>query len=82
MGKTVESYRMALESEISRWSDFAKALRRRKRIVGDDFQKSPPENYASRLQRLRYLGNNQGLFCLPLVSQSFYANRHSFGLTN
>ncbi len=27
MGKTVESYRMALEEEIRRWSGFAKALR-------------------------------------------------------
>jgi hypothetical protein len=27
MGKTVESYRMAMEDEISRWSGFAKALR-------------------------------------------------------
>jgi hypothetical protein len=27
MGKTVESYRMALEDEISRWNGFAKALR-------------------------------------------------------
>jgi hypothetical protein len=27
MGKTVESYRMALEDEISRWSGFEKALR-------------------------------------------------------
>jgi hypothetical protein len=27
MGKTVESYRMALEDEISRWSRFEKALR-------------------------------------------------------
>jgi hypothetical protein len=27
MGKTIESYRMALEDEISRWSGFAKALR-------------------------------------------------------
>jgi hypothetical protein len=26
MGKTVESYRMALESEINRWSGFARAL--------------------------------------------------------
>ena len=25
MGKTVESYRMALESEINRWSGFARA---------------------------------------------------------
>lgn len=27
MGKTVESYRMALEDEIYRWSGFEKALR-------------------------------------------------------
>ena len=27
MGKTVESYRMALEDEISRWGGFEKALR-------------------------------------------------------
>jgi hypothetical protein len=27
MGKTVESYRMALEEEISRWKSFEKALR-------------------------------------------------------
>lgn len=27
MGKTVESYRMALEDEIHRWSGFEKALR-------------------------------------------------------
>ncbi len=27
MGRTVESYRMALEEEIRRWSGFAKALR-------------------------------------------------------
>lgn len=27
MGKTVESYRMALEDEISRWRGFEKALR-------------------------------------------------------
>ena len=27
MGKTVESYRMALEEEIGRWRGFAKALR-------------------------------------------------------
>ena len=27
MGKTIESYRMALEDEIRRWNGFAKALR-------------------------------------------------------
>jgi hypothetical protein len=28
MGKTVETYRLALEDEIRRWNGFAKALRR------------------------------------------------------
>jgi hypothetical protein len=28
VGKTVESYRMALEFEIERWNGFAKALRK------------------------------------------------------
>ena len=31
MGKTVESYRMALESEINRWNGFARALRSEER---------------------------------------------------
>ena len=31
MGKTVPSYRMALEDEILRWSSFAKALRTEER---------------------------------------------------
>lgn len=31
MGKTVESYRMALEAEIGRWNGFAKALRSEER---------------------------------------------------
>jgi hypothetical protein len=31
MGKTVESYRMALESEIHRWNGFARALRKEDR---------------------------------------------------
>jgi hypothetical protein len=36
MGKTVESYRMALESEIGRWSGFAKVLRRSDREAFDE----------------------------------------------
>jgi hypothetical protein len=36
MGKTVESYRMALESEINRWSGFARALRRPDREAFDE----------------------------------------------
>lgn len=28
MGKTVESFRIALEGEINRWSGFARALRK------------------------------------------------------
>ena len=36
MGKTVESYRMALEDEISRWNDFAGALRKSDREAFDE----------------------------------------------
>ena len=36
MGKTVESYRMALESEINRWSGFARALRKPDREAFDE----------------------------------------------
>ena len=36
MGKTVESYRMALESEISRWNGFARALRKEDREAFDE----------------------------------------------
>jgi hypothetical protein len=36
MGKTVESYRMALEGEIGRWSGFAKVLRRSDREAFDE----------------------------------------------
>ena len=35
LGKTVESYRMAVEDEIRRWSNFAKALRREDREAFD-----------------------------------------------
>jgi hypothetical protein len=35
MGKTVESYRMAIEDEIRRWNGFAKALRREDREAFD-----------------------------------------------
>ena len=36
MGKTVESYRIALEGEINRWSGFARALRRPDREAFDE----------------------------------------------
>ena len=36
MGKTVPSYRIALEGEISRWSGFARALRRSDREAFDE----------------------------------------------
>jgi hypothetical protein len=35
MGKTVESYRMALEDEIRRWNGFAKALRTEDKLAFD-----------------------------------------------
>jgi hypothetical protein len=36
MGKTVESYRMALESEISRWNGFDRALLKEDREAFDE----------------------------------------------
>ena len=36
MGKTVESFRMALEGEINRWSGFANALRKPDREAFDE----------------------------------------------
>ena len=36
MGKTVESFRMALEGEINRWSGFARALRKPDREAFDE----------------------------------------------
>jgi hypothetical protein len=36
VGKTVESYRMALESEINRWNGFARALRKDDREAFDE----------------------------------------------
>lgn len=35
MGKTVPSYRVALDSEIQSWSGFARALRKRDRVAFD-----------------------------------------------
>jgi hypothetical protein len=36
MGRTVESFRMALEGEISRWGGFARALRREDKEAFDE----------------------------------------------
>jgi hypothetical protein len=35
VGKTVESYRMALDHEVQRWSGFARALRKEDKVVFD-----------------------------------------------
>jgi hypothetical protein len=35
VGKTVESYRVALDREVQRWSGFARALRKEDRVVFD-----------------------------------------------
>jgi hypothetical protein len=40
MGKTVESYRMALEDEICRWNGFAKALRSEDKEAFDELMDS------------------------------------------
>jgi hypothetical protein len=46
MDKTVESFRMALESEISRWNGFDRALRKEDREAFDELM-DMCRNYAS-----------------------------------
>jgi hypothetical protein len=46
MGKTVESYRMALEDEIGRWKGFEKALRTEDREAFEELMDAC-RNYAS-----------------------------------
>ncbi len=46
MGKTVPSYRIALDSEIQRWSGFARALRKEDRTAFDQIMDAC-RNYAS-----------------------------------
>lgn len=46
MGKTVESYRMALEEEIRRWKGFEKALRTEDREAFEELMDAC-RNYAS-----------------------------------
>ena len=44
MGKTVESYRMALEGEISRWKGFARTLRKDDREAFEELMDSCRNN--------------------------------------
>ncbi|MBN1784957.1 MAG: hypothetical protein JW815_04400 [Candidatus Bathyarchaeota archaeon] len=46
MGKTVESYRMALDREAQRWIGFARALRKEDRVVFEQLM-DICRNYAS-----------------------------------
>jgi len=46
LGKTVASYRMALDRELQRWSGFARALRREDRAAFDHMMDAC-RNYAS-----------------------------------
>ena len=46
MGKTVESFRIALEGEINRWSGFARALRKPEREAFDELMNAC-RSYAS-----------------------------------
>jgi len=46
MGKTVASYRMALDRELQRWSGFARALRNEDRAAFDQMMDAC-RNYAS-----------------------------------
>lgn len=44
MGKTVPSYRMALEDEIKRWSGFARALRKDDREAFEELMDAARNN--------------------------------------
>ncbi len=46
MGKTVPSYRMALEDEIQRWSDFSRALRAEEKEAFDQIMESGLTGFA------------------------------------
>lgn len=46
MGKTVESYRMALDREVQRWSGFVRALRKEDRVAFEQLM-DICRNYAS-----------------------------------
>ena len=46
MGKTVPSYRMALDKEVQRWSGFARALRKEDRTAFEQMMDAC-RNYAS-----------------------------------
>jgi len=46
VGKTVESYRMALDHEVQRWSGFVRALRKEDRVVFDQLMDTC-RNFAS-----------------------------------
>ena len=54
VGKTVESYRMALEGEISRWNGFARALRKDDREAFEEMM-DMCRGYASEAGNATYL---------------------------
>ena len=56
MGKTVESYRMALEQEIHRWDGFARALR-----------KDDREAFEVLMDMCRNNGMASGAACDPII---------------
>jgi hypothetical protein len=60
MGKTVESYRMALESEIGRWNGFAKALRKEDR-----------ESFKELMDMSRNNAMAAGNACNPILFEPF-----------
>jgi hypothetical protein len=60
MGKTVESYRMALESEISRWNGFVRALR-----------KDDREAFEEMMDLARGNGMAAGNACNPILFEPF-----------
>jgi hypothetical protein len=60
MSKTVESYMMALEGEISRWNGFARALRKEDR-----------EAFEEMMDMGRYYSSEAGNATNPILFESF-----------
>jgi hypothetical protein len=79
MGKTVESYRIALETEIHRWDGFAKALRKEDHEAFEELMDMCRNNHGKpyRLEPTKIFADchfcfqraNAFLFCAPTHPQ-------------
>ena len=69
MGKTVESYRMALEDEISTWKGFAKALRIEDKEVFDTLMDACRNHASAGSSATRPIVFEPMLMCIVLAQQ-------------